>query len=226
MTSAEFEASREDRAGLRTRVRDRVVPAAWFAWKRAIDIVVSVVALCVTAPILLLAMVGIMFVSPGSPFFVQERVGLNGKRFRLIKLRSMVLGAHHRHEEMIKHSEVRGPVLKIKDDPRFHLLGKVLRRTSIDELPNFLNVLLGDLSVVGPRPPLPIEVAAYTPYQLQRLAMKPGITCLWQISGRSTVAFSDWVELDLHYIANWTPLGDLLIILKTIPAVLRGTGAH
>jgi lipopolysaccharide/colanic/teichoic acid biosynthesis glycosyltransferase len=117
-------------------------------------------------------------------------------------------------------------VFKIKSDPRLHALGALLRRTSIDELPNFYNVLRGEMAIVGPRPPLPSEVANYAPEAHVRLTAKPGITCLWQISGRSNVPFDAWVELDRQYIETWSPLGDLVIIARTIPAVLRGVGAH
>ena len=130
------------------------------------------------------------------------------------------------HQELLPLSEVSGPILKIKRDPRLHAFGAFLRRTSIDELPNFINVLLGDMSVVGPRPPLPFEVERYDEHALGRLTVKPGITCLWQISGRSNISFDEWMKLDRHYIETWTPVGDLALIIRTIPAVLRGNGAH
>ena len=138
----------------------------------------------------------------------------------------MANGAHLLHERMLPLSEVDGPVLKIRKDPRCHLLGNLLRRTSIDELPNFFNVLRGEMSVVGPRPPLPTEVAHYDGYAMRRLTVKPGVTCLWQISGRSNVSFEQWMELDNRYIDTWSPVRDLGIILGTIPAVVRGDGAH
>ena len=138
----------------------------------------------------------------------------------------MADGAHLLHQEMLPFSEVDGPVFKIRDDPRLHLLGAILRRTSIDELPNFINVLRGEMSVVGPRPPLPCEVEHYDDHAMRRLSVKPGVTCLWQINGRSTVSFDHWMELDNAYIDSWTPTGDLALILRTIPAVIRGIGAH
>ncbi len=144
----------------------------------------------------------------------------------MFKLRTMVDGAHAMLPELRRYSEVDGPVFKMRDDPRLHALGAFLRRTSIDELPNFLNVLRGEMTVVGPRPPLPDEVAHYDPYAMRRLCVKPGITCLWQISGRSQLSFDEWMALDNRYIDTWTPWIDLGIVAKTIPAVLRGNGAH
>ncbi len=206
-------------------VEPRDVPGHWHVLKRLTDVVVSSAALVISAPILAAASIGIVMVSPGSPFFVQERVGKDGRIFRLIKLRSMISGAHLMHEEMRRFNEVSGPVLKIRRDPRLHGFGAFLRKTSIDELPNFINVLIGDLSVVGPRPPLPVEVKNYDAWARRRLAVKPGITCLWQISGRSDVDFDRWMDLDNEYIDSWTPRLDCEIILKTIPAVLLRRGA-
>lgn len=190
------------------------------------DVTIAGTALVVFSPVMLLAALGIALVSPGSPLFLQERVGRGGRRFRLFKLRTMIDGAHLYHDDMRPYNEVDGPVLKIRNDPRLHTLGKLLRRTSIDELPNLINVLRGEMSIVGPRPPLPQEVARYDEYALRRLAVKPGITCLWQISGRSNVSFDEWMRLDNLYIDTWSPFGDLAIIAKTIPAVLRGEGAR
>ncbi|MBV8600227.1 MAG: sugar transferase [Candidatus Eremiobacteraeota bacterium] len=204
----------------------RNIPRWWHGAKRAIDVGVAAGALIATAPVLVLAAAAIAVVSPGSPVFLQPRVGKDGRLFRMWKLRTMDEGAHLLHERMLPLSEVDGPVLKIRNDPRLHLLGALLRRTSIDELPNFINVLRGEMSVVGPRPPLPSEVAHYDERALRRLRVKPGVTCLWQINGRSNVSFEHWMELDNRYIDSWTPLGDLGIIARTIPAVMRGDGAH
>ena len=208
------------------RTTARLVPRSWPFWKRAIDVCVAVVVLAATSPILLAAMIGIVAVSGGSPIFTQARVGQNGRAFRMFKLRTMVSGAHLLHAEMQPYSEVDGPVFKMRDDPRLHALGAFLRRTSIDELPNFINVLRGEMATVGPRPPLPSEVVNYDEYASRRLCVKPGVTCLWQISGRSQISFSEWMALDNAYIDNWSPLYDLNIIARTIPAVLRGIGAH
>jgi lipopolysaccharide/colanic/teichoic acid biosynthesis glycosyltransferase len=209
---------------IRTAVR--TVPATWAFWKRAIDVSVSLLVLIIASPVLLLAMLGIVIVSGGSPIFAQERVGQNGRTFRMYKLRTMICGAHLLHAEMQPFNEVAGPVFKMRADPRLHALGAFLRRTSIDEIPNFLNVLLGQMAVVGPRPPLPSEVVDYDDYARRRLTVKPGITCLWQISGRSEVSFDQWMALDNAYIDGWSPTVDLIIIARTIPAVLRGIGAH
>ncbi len=210
----------------RTAALRRVVPRSWATLKRAMDMTVAIGVLVATAPLIALAALGIACVSPGSPFFTQERVGRDGRAFRMFKLRTMIDGAHLIHDDLHPFSEVDGPVFKIRNDPRLHPLGKMLRRTSIDELPNLFNVLWGDMSIVGPRPPLPREVARYDAFARRRLTVKPGITCLWQISGRSNLSFDEWMHLDNTYIDTWSPWGDFVILLKTVPAVLRGEGAH
>lgn len=204
----------------------REVPIWWQFAKRATDIVLGALLLVLTAPIVVLAAIAIAAVTRGGPFYAQERVGQNGRRFRMYKLRTMVNGAHARRDEIMHLNELDGPVFKIRNDPRLHPLGRFLRRTSIDELPNFVNVLLGDLSLVGPRPALPSEVAHYNVMALRRLSVPQGVTCLWQINGRSHVSFDHWMELDNRYVDTWTPWGDLTIIAKTVPAVLRKDGAH
>ena len=199
----------------------------WYAVaKRAIDMVFAATILLVTLPVVALAIVGIVVVTRGNPVYRQDRVGLGGRRFRMWKLRTMVRGAHQMLPELRKYNEADGPVFKMRDDPRLHVLGAFLRRTSIDELPNFVNVLFGEMALVGPRPPLPEEVAHYDAYALRRLVVKPGVTCLWQISGRSHLSFEEWMALDNAYIDAWSPWYDLAIVAKTIPAVLRGVGAH
>lgn len=205
---------------------EREVPESWPALKRWIDVAVACVLLIVTTPIVVVAALAIACVTGGTPFFTQERVGMNGRRFKMFKLRTMVNGAHALRHSVMHLNEVDGPVFKIRNDPRLHPLGRFLRRTSVDELPNLLNVLLGDISLVGPRPALPSEVEHYDALALRRLSVPQGVTCLWQINGRSEVSFDHWMELDNHYVDTWTPLGDLLIIAKTIPAVLRRDGAH
>ncbi len=207
-------------------VVERPVPTSWRVAKRAIDLVIGTVALLATGPFVALAALGVICVSPGSPLFLQERIGKDGKAFKLFKLRTMVDGAHLFHNEMHVYNDVEGPVLKIRNDPRLHPLGKLLRRTSIDELPNLFNVLRGEMSLVGPRPPLEGEVAYYDAFARRRLRVKPGITCLWQISGRSNISFDEWMRLDNAYIETWSPLGDLVILGRTLPVVLRGEGAH
>ena len=222
--------------GSRTQLRELPdgvpLPAApprprWYApAKRTIDVVLSLAILIGTSPFVLLAMLSIVVVSGGSPIYRQERVGLGGRRFRMYKLRTMVRNAHALLPELRRFNEADGPVFKMRDDPRLHAVGALLRRTSLDELPNFINVLLGDMAIVGPRPPLPEEVAHYDEYALRRLVVKPGITCLWQISGRSHLSFEEWMALDNAYIDGWSPWYDLEIVARTIPAVLRGVGAH
>lgn len=204
----------------------REVPHAWLGAKRALDIVLGSVALLFALPVIAIAALAIVLVDRGAPFYSQERIGLNGRGFRMFKLRTMIEGAHEMRDDYLHLNELEGPVFKIKNDPRLHPLGSFLRRTSIDELPNLFNVLRGEMSLVGPRPPLPSEVAHYTPYAMRRLTVKPGITCLWQISGRCSVSFDEWMRLDNDYIDTWSPLGDLAILLKTIPAVVRKDGAH
>ena len=205
---------------------ERFVPTSWITAKRLIDVALALAGLLLSAPILIVAMIGIVICSPGSPIFAQERVGLYGRRFTMFKLRSMKLNAHDQQASLRDTNEVSGPIFKIRNDPRVFPLGRVLRKLSIDELPNLLNVLIGDMSIVGPRPPLPSEVEEYDDFALRRLRAKPGITCVWQISGRSNVDFDEWMRLDHVYIDNWSPLYDTKIILSTIPAVLFGKGAY
>lgn len=204
----------------------RAVPASWLVLKRVMDLVLGGVALLIGLPIIIAAALAIIVVDRGAPFYSQVRVGLNGRRFRMFKLRTMVEGAHDMRKDLLHLNELDGPVFKIKNDPRLHPLGSFLRRTSIDELPNLFNVLRGEMSLVGPRPPLPSETEHYTAYALRRLSVRPGITCLWQINGRCSVSFDEWMQLDNEYIDTWSPLGDLAILLKTIPAVIRKDGAH
>lgn len=204
----------------------RAIPAWYAGAKRAVDVLVAAVGLTITAPILLAAMVGIVLVTGEEPIYRQERVSIDGRRFKMYKLRTMVRNAHERRDEILHLNEADGPVFKVRRDPRLHELGAFLRRTSIDELPNFVNVLFGEMAIVGPRPPLPEEVEHYDRRAMRRLTVKPGVTCLWQISGRCELSFEQWMALDNAYIDSWSPLGDLLIIARTIPAVIRGVGAH
>jgi lipopolysaccharide/colanic/teichoic acid biosynthesis glycosyltransferase len=204
----------------------RPIPESWYALKRSIDVIVGLLLVIVTAPLVVMAALAIACVTGGTPFFAHERVGMHGRRFRMFKLRTMVAGAHAMRQSVMHLNEVDGPVFKIRNDPRLHPLGAFLRRTSIDELPNLLNVLRGEMSLVGPRPALPSEVEHYDAVARRRLSVPQGVTCLWQINGRSDVSFEHWMELDNRYVDEWTPLGDLLIVARTIPAVLRRNGAH
>ena len=195
------------------------------AFKRALDVAVSMLILVLTAPVLLIAALAIRLTSPGSVLFKQERIGLNGRIFTLYKFRTMIEDAHERRGEVTHLNEMTGPVFKAKDDPRVTAVGRWMRRFSLDEIPQLWNVLKGDMSLVGPRPPIPEEVASYHRWHRRRLSMKPGLTCLWQVSGRNQVDFDRWMQMDLQYIDNWSPSLDLKILLRTIPAVLSGRGA-
>jgi exopolysaccharide biosynthesis polyprenyl glycosylphosphotransferase len=196
------------------------------AVKRVFDVVVSVIVLAVFAPVLVGIAIAIRYDSPGPVLFRQRRVGRNGREFWMLKFRSMHVDAESRLEALRAHNEMSGPVFKMTRDPRVTRIGGFLRRTSLDEFPQFLNVLMGDMSIVGPRPPVPAEVREYRRWQRRRLSVKPGITCLWQISGRNNIDFERWMELDLEYIDTWSLLGDLAICLKTVPAVLSARGAR
>jgi len=202
------------------------VPQSWWLLKRAIDAVLGIVLLILATPFMVIAAIGIVLVTGGSPIYSQERVGQYGRCFKMFKLRTMVKNAHELRDQLMHLNEADGPVFKIRKDPRLHPLGGFLRRTSIDELPNLINVVLGDISLVGPRPALPCEIEHYDSVARRRLLVPQGVTCLWQINGRSDVSFEHWMELDNRYIDQWSPLGDLVIIAKTVPAVLRKDGAH
>jgi len=208
------------------RMAEREVPQWWWTSKRAIDVAFGLLLLILATPIILIAAIGIVLVTGGSPIYSQERVGQYGRRFRMFKLRTMVKNAHELRDQLMHLNEVDGPVFKIRKDPRLHPLGGFLRRSSVDELPNLINVICGDMSLVGPRPALPCEIEHYDTAARRRLMVPQGVTCLWQINGRSDVTFEHWMQLDNTYIDTWTPLGDLAIVAKTIPAVLRKDGAH
>ena len=181
--------------------------------------------LAALSPVFLIAAALAKFQSPGGAFFLGERIGRHGKPFRLVKFRTMVEGAEDQLQEIRHLNEMDGPVFKMRKDPRVTPLGRILRRYSIDELPQLANVVRGEMSLVGPRAPLPEEVRHYSRSQRRRLSVKPGITCLWQISGRNELDFQKWMKLDLQYIDQWSLKLDLWILLKTIPAVVWGRGA-
>src|SRR5256885_11279295 len=208
---------------LRLRWNWEVRRGPWL--KRMFDMVFSFAVLSVFSPLFLL-IAGMIKLEDGGPvFFTQIRVGKYGRLFKMYKFRSMCIDAEKRLEELkAKNQHKEGVTFKIKDDPRITHVGKWLRKLSLDEMPQFINVLLGDMSVVGPRPPVPREVALYTPAQRRRLAAKPGITCIWQVSGRSEIDFSGQVALDVRYIECQSLLTDLKIAVQTIPAVLSGRG--
>jgi exopolysaccharide biosynthesis polyprenyl glycosylphosphotransferase len=193
--------------------------------KRTLDVALAAFLLFLGLPIAGMIALTIKLTSRGNVLFRQTRCGLNGRSFTLYKFRTMVEGAEDRRSELLHLNEMNGPVFKLRSDPRVTRLGRFLRRFSLDELPQLWNVLRGDMSLVGPRPPIPEEVAQYKRWQRRRLAMKPGLTCLWQISGRNNIDFDRWMQLDLEYIDSWSPLLDLKILLKTVPVVLSGKGA-
>ncbi|MEI6891095.1 MAG: sugar transferase [Pontiella sp.] len=196
-------------------------------FKRMLDIIVSLTALILFAPICLLIGLCILIEDGFPVIYMQKRVGLNGLEFRFYKFRSMVRNADELLEQLEQQNESGdGVIFKMKKDPRVLRCGRFLRRSSLDEIPQFINVLAGNLSVVGPRPPLPKEVKTYTLSERKRLHVKPGLTCLWQIRGRSDIPFSEQVSLDLQYIQSQSLLKDIVIMLKTIPAILFGRGAY
>jgi exopolysaccharide biosynthesis polyprenyl glycosylphosphotransferase len=194
--------------------------------KRAADFLIAATLLVVLSPLMLLIAAAVKFTSPGPVFYGQSRVGLYGRKFRLVKFRTMIEGAEDKLWEIRHLNEMKGPVFKMRNDPRVTSLGRFLRRASLDELPQLWNVMKGEMSLVGPRAPLPEEVQYYALRERRRLSVKPGITCLWQVSGRSDIDFQKWMEMDLQYIDNWSFWLDILIMLKTIPAVFTGRGAR
>ncbi|MGH2370559.1 MAG: sugar transferase, partial [Chloroflexota bacterium] len=196
------------------------------ALKRVIDIVVSAAVLLVAAPVMLLVAIAVKLDSRGPVFYPQERVGAGGRVFRIYKVRSMYVDAERRLRELVDRNEVGGPIFKMKDDPRRTRVGRFIRKFSLDEVPQLWNVLMGDFSLVGPRAPIPHEVELYDEWHKRRLEVTPGLTGLWQVSGRSDLPFDEMVMLDLYYIENWSLWLDLKILLQTIPAVLSGRGAY
>ena len=195
--------------------------------KRFVDILFSMTALIFLSPLFLILAILIKVTSPGPVFFVQVRVGRFGRHFYFYKFRSMYMDAEQRKAELLSKNQSRdGVIFKMKDDPRITPIGKILRKTSMDELPQFLNVLFGDMSLVGPRPPVPSEVMQYSLEERKRLNVQPGLTCLWQVSGRSEIPFKKQVSLDKQYIGSRSLKLDLLILLRTIPAILSGRGAY
>lgn len=194
--------------------------------KRVFDVLLSTLALIILSPLFLLTAIAIRIDSKGPVIYSQQRAGKNGKPFTMYKFRSMCVDADKRLKDLQDLNEMDGPVFKISNDPRVTRVGKLIRKSSIDELPQLINIIKGDMSIVGPRPPLLNEVAQYTPEQMHRLDVKPGLTCYWQISGRSNINFDKWVQLDLQYIQERSLWTDFKIILKTFPAVLLGRGAY
>jgi exopolysaccharide biosynthesis polyprenyl glycosylphosphotransferase len=195
------------------------------ALKRLFDICSSAAALLVLSPLLVGVALGVKFTSRGPIFFRQKRVGLHGKPFNMLKFRSMVINAEELKARLEAMNEQTGPVFKMKNDPRITRIGRFIRKYSIDELPQLINVLRGEMSVVGPRPPIPSEVDKYAAWQRRRLSVRPGLTCIWQVSGRNQISFEEWMYLDMQYIDHWSLKNDINLILKTVPVVLTGSGA-
>ena len=196
------------------------------AGKRIVDVTAAIVGLVLFSPVIAVLALIVRVTSRGPVFYRSTRIGRGGRPFTFYKLRSMVKDADLKRQHMSHLNEADGPVFKIARDPRITPIGRFMRSTSLDEFPQFWNVLKGDMSLVGPRPPSPEEVAQYEPWQLRRLDVRPGLTCLWQISGRSRIGFQEWMRLDLEYIRHRSLKLDLKILLRTIPAVLSREGAY
>lgn len=191
--------------------------AKYLVLKRILDIIGSVFGIIILSPVFLIVSILIKLENPkGKVFFIQHRNGLNGRIFKMYKFRSMVENAEAQLDDLKDKNEMSGPAFKMKDDPRITRIGKFIRITSIDELPQLFNVLKGEMSLVGPRPPIPTEVECYNQYQMQRLMVKPGLTCYWQVGGRNDISFDEWVDLDIKYIKERNLLIDIKLILKTV----------
>jgi exopolysaccharide biosynthesis polyprenyl glycosylphosphotransferase len=217
-----------DQLGGRPVVVYRSTPApSWrTAVKRTIDLVATGFALAIIGPFIILpAMIAIKITAPGPIFFGQTRVGKNGRHFKMWKLRSMVVNAEKLKLDLAASNDMDGPVFKMKKDPRITPVGKIMRKLSIDELPQLWNVMRGEMSLVGPRPAVPKEVAQYQNWQRRRLSVKPGLTCIWQVSGRNKIGFEEWMKMDLRYIDSWSLSQDLKLIALTIPVAAVGYGA-
>jgi len=194
--------------------------------KRLLDVVLASAGMLIAVPLLAIAAVAIKLDSPGPVFHRATRVGKDGRRFTFLKLRSMRADAEELRGLLLHRNITKGPTFKLHDDPRVTRVGRLLRKTSLDELPQLLHVLSGEMSLVGPRPPFPEEVEHYEPWMRRRLEVRPGLTCLWQIRGRSDLPFEEWMRLDVEYVERCSLALDLKILLLTVPAVLSGRGAY
>lgn len=194
-------------------------------FKRVLDVLLSLTGIILCAPLFVLVAIGIKSSSKGAILFKQKRMGMNGRIFTLYKFRTMEAMAEEKLSQLLQHNEMSGPIFKMQNDPRITTFGKFLRKYSIDELPQLWNVFVGDMSLVGPRPPIPGEVDQYNAWHRRRLSMRPGLTCLWQVSGRNKISsFDDWVKMDLQYIDNWSLWQDFKILARTIPAIVSASG--
>jgi exopolysaccharide biosynthesis polyprenyl glycosylphosphotransferase len=194
--------------------------------KRVLDIIGSIIGMVLFSPIMLFTAVAIKITSPGPVVFYQKRVGLNGKVFNLYKFRSMTENAEQMLDKLKDKNEMSGPMFKIKEDPRVTKIGKFIRKTSIDELPQLINILNGEMSLVGPRPNLPREVIKFTKYQKQKIKVKPGLTCYWQVMGRNNIDFDDWMELDIKYVKERNTWIDIKLILQTVKVLFGDENAR
>ncbi|MDH4037630.1 MAG: sugar transferase [Candidatus Krumholzibacteria bacterium] len=201
-------------------------PFGYRVSRRLFDLVFGFLILLLIAPVVPLLAVMIRLDSPGPILYRQTRIGQGGRRFTFLKFRSMYAGSDRKLDELAALNEQAGPIFKMRDDPRITPVGRFLRRSSLDEIPQILNVLRGDMSIVGPRPALPAEVSKYEPWQRRRLEARPGLTCLWQISGRSHIGFDEWMRLDVEYLRTRSLWTDVVILAKTIPAVMARRGAY
>jgi len=198
----------------------------YFIIKRIIDVLCALCGILLLLPVMIIVAIRIKLDSTGTVFFTQERVGQDGRSFMMYKFRSMCTDAEYLLEKLQDKNEMSGPMFKIKEDPRVTKVGKFIRKTSIDELPQLFNILKGEMSVVGPRPSLPKEVAQFSSFQKQRLVAKPGLTCYWQVSGRSDVSFKEWMEMDVQYIEQRNTWIDIWLILKTVGVLFGDEGAR
>ena len=196
-----------------------------FRTKNFVSISIAFILLIMLLPLMILISLIIKITSKGPILFSQKRVGINGKIFNIYKFRTMIIDAEKLKHKLMKHNEADGPVFKIKNDPRMTKFGKFLRKTGLDELPQFFNILMGDMDIVGPRPPLESEVVKYEDWQMKRLSVKPGVTCLWQVSpNRHKISFDEWVKMDLDYINNWSFKLEFMLMFKTIFVLIRSDG--
>ncbi|MBU3138165.1 sugar transferase [Clostridium gasigenes] len=194
--------------------------------KRTLDIVASLIGLIVLSPIIVITGILIRIESKGPIIFSQNRIGLNGRKFKMYKFRSMVLNAEALKTKLLEQNEMSGPMFKMKEDPRITKTGKFIRKTSIDELPQLINVLKGEMSLVGPRPSLPQEVEKFEPWMMKRIEVKPGLTCYWQVSGRNNIDFEAWMQLDIDYVNDRNFLLDIKLIFKTFFVLFGDENAH
>lgn len=221
-----IEAEDAETAHVEPEGRLTYAPRWKLALKRSLDILITAPVIVLLSPVFILLSLAIVTTSRGPVFYSQNRVGKDGKLFRFYKFRSMRKSADYEKPELVALNEAAGPIFKIRNDPRITRVGRMIRRLSLDELPQLFHVVSGKMTLVGPRPHLPEEVAAYTDRERRRLTVKPGITCIWQVSGRADIDFDQWIEMDLRYIDEWSLGLDMGLLARTIPAVLTGRGAY